>query len=124
MVDLQQWSEVRLLKAFSSEVDAGSRDGNASKRDPEPPFGYSSGTETAAMRSAPGVGFAVERLMTAYTLSPKNRRKRTNDAWCFAGSTCNRLNQNVFVVTILTFPRCPQHGTTRNDLISRCLIGV
>jgi hypothetical protein len=94
------------------------------RKDIQSPFGYSSGTETAPARSAPGVGFAVERLMAACTLSPKNQRKRTNDAWCFAGSTCNRLNQNVFVVTILTFPRCPQHGTTRNDLISRCLIGV
>ncbi len=63
MVDLQQWSEVRLLKAFSSEVDAGSRDGNASKRDREPPFGYSSGTETAPVRSTPGCRL---RRRTAY----------------------------------------------------------
>jgi hypothetical protein len=35
MVDLQQWSEVRLLKTFSRELGAGSRDETASKRHPE-----------------------------------------------------------------------------------------
>jgi hypothetical protein len=117
MVDLQQWSEVRLLKTFSRELDA-VRVTKPHRKDIQSPFGYSSGTETAPARSAPGVGFAVERLTAACTLSPKISAAH-HDAWRFAGSACNRLNQNVFVVTILAFPRCPQHGTTRNDLVSR-----
>jgi hypothetical protein len=73
MVDLQQWSEVRLLKTFSRELDA-VRVTKPHRKDIPSPFGYSSGTETAPARSAPGVGFAVERLTAACTLSPKNQR--------------------------------------------------